>query len=399
MRSIFPLSHIRNVTLFYVLSAVYNMWFVSGVWIFIWGMFMSKTQIGISDMITFTIGFLVELPSGVIADIIGRKKAILFGNILLMLGNLCITFSSSFFSITFFYLIWTIGYAFQSGATEALAYDSVKKHGHEREWLKVISTTTVIGRTTSLLATALGGYLFAIWFRLPYLVFGITGIIGVIAAFLLQEIPVKHKLSMWSPSSYLKQIRDGLQVLVKPNVFPIALFSIAIGGISYMYNWGLLRPFTSIRYGFTATTYPLLLSAISLSVVMGLYVFSKIKHKILMKHSIFSMGLAYVALIFLFGFQHPWQIGGMLMIVFAIFGVFIEQIFSVYINAHTHQRHRATTLSAVTLFTKLPYITLAALTGYLAEKNLLPQFFWLIGIILFLVWVLSLKKYLAINGK
>jgi len=373
------------------------MWFVSGVWVFIWGMFMSKTQIGISDMITFTIGFLIELPSGVIADIIGRKKAIFFGNVLLMFGNLCITFSSSFLSITFFYLVWTVGYAFQSGATEALAYDSVKKHGHEQEWLKVISTATVIGRTTSLLSTALGGYLFATWFRLPYLVFGITGMIGVVAALLLQEIPVQHKLSIWSPFSYMKQIRDGLQVLVEPHIFPIALCSIVISGISYMYNWGILRPFTSIRYGFTATTYPLLLSAISFSVVIGLYIFSKVKHKLSLKHSIFSMGFFYVVLLFLFGFQHSWQVGGMLMIVFAILGVLIEQIFSVYINAHTHQRHRATTLSAVALFTKLPYILLAALTGYFAEKNLLPQFIWTIGVAFFFVWTFSFKKYVVIK--
>jgi MFS family permease len=104
--------------------------------------------------------FFIELPSGVLADLIGRRKAILFGNTLLFIGNLFIAFSSSFLGITLWYLVWTIGYAFQSGATEALAYDSVKKIGREDLWPKVNATSTIVGRTTSLTATALGGLLY-----------------------------------------------------------------------------------------------------------------------------------------------------------------------------------------------------------------------------------------------
>jgi hypothetical protein len=74
LSKLFPYSDIRNIAIFYILSAVYNAWIMSAVWIFIWSMFMTKTQIGISDSITFTVGFLFELPSGVIADLMGRKR-------------------------------------------------------------------------------------------------------------------------------------------------------------------------------------------------------------------------------------------------------------------------------------------------------------------------------------
>src|SRR3989344_4053869 len=177
---IFPLWRVRNVAIFYILSSVYNMWFLAGVWVFIWGMFMTKTQIGLSDGLTFAVGFLVELPSGIFADLIGRRKAILIGNILLAICNLCVGLSSSFFGITVWYLIWTIGYAFQSGATEALAYDSLKKIHLESHWPKVISTSAVLSKVSTLICTALGGYLFLLGFRLPYLTAAAIGIIGVI---------------------------------------------------------------------------------------------------------------------------------------------------------------------------------------------------------------------------
>src|SRR3990167_518960 len=127
--TIFPLWRHRNIAMFYILSAVYNMWFIAGVWVFVWNRFITTGQIGIADAIAFSVGFLVELPSGVFADLIGRKKAIIIGNVLLTLGNFFMTFSSSFWPLTLWFLTWTIGYAFQSGATEALVYDSVKKLG------------------------------------------------------------------------------------------------------------------------------------------------------------------------------------------------------------------------------------------------------------------------------
>lgn len=353
---------------------------------------MTYGQMGISDAITFSIGFMVELPSGVIADLIGRKKAILLGNVLMVIGNLLVGSSSTFLTLTSWYLIWTVGYAFQSGATEALVYDSVKKMGEEGNWQKIISTATIVGRATSLVAAVIGGLLFSVWFRLPYLTAGVLGIIGIVSAYFLIEIPVSRKVNFWSVSTYLKQIKDGVFNLIRPVVFPVSLISLFIAGISYMFNWGPLRPLTGIRFGYTTQTIPILLAVVSLAVIFSMYVL--IKKKIVSEKKIFLFGALYAFLFFIMGFNHGWLVGGLIIILMAIFQTYVDQLFSTFINLHTSSEHRATTLSAVALFTRAPYVVLAILTGQLADKNVLPQFTLFVGAAAIIISVISFVLYL-----
>ncbi len=386
--------------MFYVLSGVYNAWFASAVWAFIWGAFMTKTQIGISDSITFAVGFLVELPSGVMADIIGRKKTILLGNIMLSAGNLLIAISSSFFSITLWYMLWTIGYAFQSGATEALAYDSLKEEGYENNWKEVITTSTIIGRVVNLSATAIGGALFAIGLRLPYLTAGMVGIIGVIAAYFLKEIVVKKPENTWSPKLYLTQIKDGLAVLINPKVVSFAFLCLTILSIGYMYNWGILRPFTAERFGYTPTTYAYLLSVISFSVIISLSIMRWIQKWLSQSKHIIITTFIFSLVFLLIGLPQKFLVGGTLMILLAMALTHVDILFSQFINEHTPTNHRATTLSAIALFTRLPYVLLALVIGKIAENNGLPQYTVIVGVIGLSVWALSFllrlrKRYLV----
>lgn len=390
---LFPLSHIRNIAMFYVLTSVYNSWFVAGVWVFIWGAFMTNTEIGISDAITFTLGFLIELPSGVMADLIGRRKAILLGNIMLTFGNLFVGLSSSFLTITLWYLLWTIGYAFQSGATEALAYDSLKQKGLEDKWKQVITTASVIGKVTSLTATALGGTLFAIGFRLPYMAATLSGVVGIVAAWYLQEIMVKKPDNLWSLSLYINQIKDGVRTLFKPQVKYIALASITIISIGYMYNWGLLRPLTGERFGFDATTYSWLLSLTSLSIIGALVILNKMQNRFSVTKILWLTTMVYAILFFILGFSHQVVVGGLLMISLGIILTYVDILFSQFINEHTSPQHRATTLSALALFTKLPYILLAVLIGKIADNKGLPAYTMIVGTVSIIVWVYSLIHY------
>ncbi len=390
---LFPLREIRNVSMYYVLTSVYNMWFVAGIWVFIWGRFMSKTEIGISDAITFAIGFLFELPSGVIADLMGRKKAILLGNILLAFGNLGVALGSSFWSITGWYLMWTVGYAFQSGATEALTYDSVKLVGKQDQWNRVIGTATIISRVTSLSANVIGGLLFAVWFRLPYLVFAITGIVGIIAAFRLIEVPVKVSGNLWSPSLYLKQIKDGVSVLLSPKVKPIAIVSLLVAGMAYLYNWGLLRPLTGERFGYSPVTFPLLLAAVSIAVIITTMMLVRNKHRFSLEKMLFVAAGVHSVLFVVMGGNFNWLWGGMIMVLVTVCSAIVDQLFSQYINIHTKSEHRATTLSAITLMIKMPYVLLAIVLGILAEKQLLAQFSIVAGLVAVVVWTASMLKY------
>jgi len=392
---LFPLRHIKNIALFYLLTLVYNSWIIAGVWIFIWGAFMTKFQIGISDSITFAIGFLIELPSGVWADFIGRKKAIIIGNLLLTVGNLFVALSSSFLGITVWYLVWTIGYAFQSGATEAHAYDTLKKQGLSHHWDRVISTSVVIGKIAILVSTALGGYLFLLGFRLPYLALTLVSAIGLITALNLEHIPVKKPKNLWSIKNYLKQIKEGVGTLVKKHILPISITCLTTTGLAYMYNWGILRPLTAERFGYTPTTFSLLISFTSLVVIVFVWLLGKFQKKFHIEKIIFGTTFLYALFFTIMGFPHNIILGGLIMISLSIGLTFTEILFSQFINRHTPEKHRATTLSSVALFTKLPYVFLALVIGAIAEVDKLPHYTIAVGLIALALWALSLTKQMS----
>ena len=85
------------------------------------------------------------------------------------------------------------------------------------------------------------------------------------------------------------------------------------------------------------------------------------------------------------------------MILVTVCSSIVDQLFSQYINIHTRSENRATTLSAIALLTKLPYVILAIALGVLAEKQMLAQFCVVAGSLSTVVWLIFCVKYFRIR--
>jgi MFS family permease len=87
---------------------------------------------------------LLEVPSGALADTIGRKRLIVLAALCMMIEMLALLFapmnggSSVFFLFALNRIISGVAEAAVSGADEALAYDSLKSAGREKEWGDVL---------------------------------------------------------------------------------------------------------------------------------------------------------------------------------------------------------------------------------------------------------------------
>ncbi len=392
-REIFPLWRHRTVAMYYVLALVYSSWIVAGVWVFIWGRFMSSQQIGISDALTFSLGFLVELPSGLIADVLGRKRTVIFGNIMLVVGNIMIAFSTSFWAITIWYGLWTIGYAFQSGATEALVYDYLKSKKLDDQWARVRNTYNIIGMITYPVAIVVGGMLYAAAYFLPYMASAGIGVVGVIAACFLMEGRV-HTKPEFSLALYAAHIRDGVGVLFRKAVAPVSLAALLVLGINIVFSWGLLKLYTIHRFGYSDELTPMLAAVLGAASTIALFAFNPLRKKIGTVRLLFActalFGLVFTSLYL----PYDWLFGALALVVVTVTANYTEQLFSVFINKHAHESHRATTLSAVSLLTRTPYALLAVVMGAMAERNALPLLCLLLGIVAVggVGWALLLRR-------
>ena len=80
--------------------------------------------------------FLAEVPTGVIADKIGRKWSIVTALLLQTLGEFFYFFAKDYYTFIFIAILAGIGYAFLSGANEALVYDSLPEEDRETNMKK-----------------------------------------------------------------------------------------------------------------------------------------------------------------------------------------------------------------------------------------------------------------------
>lgn len=383
---LFPYRQYRSVRLYYVLTLLLNSWFIAGVWYFVWRHFLTNMQIGISDGITFSAGFLFELPSGVWADFVGRHRAVQLGFAGMTIGGLVATFGSSFWVITLGFLIWTFGFTFQSGALDALVYDDLLRREPDTiddSWPHVIARAQQYDKVMTMICTLFGALLYVWWFRLPFLAFSLAAFVGLLVALRLPaDVPQDHEHKAWHLAAYRGQIGQGLRVILAREVRVVAVLALLIGALDYVLSWGILRPLIGVRFGFTASTLPMLQVVGAIAIVVALaFAAKRLKAQRSIGRFIGVTALVYGASFVAMGLTHNRWFGGALYVVVEVVSIVAAVGFSIFINHHTKSQHRATTLSSVSLLQRTPYAFLAVLLGWLAGKGLVGVFCLVAGLV------------------
>lgn len=109
---------------------------------------LTLEQFGILNIAWAMTIVCAEVPSGALADIVGRKRLLVFASALMVAEMLLLVLvpmgaSSLLFSVFLANRICSgLSEAAASGADEALAYDSLKALGREGEWAQLLETTT-----------------------------------------------------------------------------------------------------------------------------------------------------------------------------------------------------------------------------------------------------------------
>lgn len=136
---------------------------------------------------------LLEIPSGYIADVWGRKNALITGMVFGTAGFAAYSTGEGFTGFLIAEIFLGIGHSMISGADSALLYDSLLDLKKEKKYLKFEGRITAFGNFSEAGAAILGG-LIANYISMRATYLGQTGIsaIGLIAALTLVN-PSSHK--------------------------------------------------------------------------------------------------------------------------------------------------------------------------------------------------------------
>ena len=145
-------------------------------------------DIGIAETVFHITSLIFEIPSGVLADVFGRKKMLIVSSIMRMIGNIIMILSDNLFTVYLSIAFHALSYNFSSGTGDALAYDSLKAANAESRFERFESDQLVIYRLCSGISTLCAGFALFIGHRLAYGTDLITGVIQIAVLMSLSEM-------------------------------------------------------------------------------------------------------------------------------------------------------------------------------------------------------------------
>lgn len=125
---------------------------------------------------------LVEVPTGVFADRLGRRRSMLVGALAMMVSCAIATRATAFGELALAEALAALSLALCSGADTAYLYDFLRQHDRAHEYNHRESTASAFHLLGSAIAFGASGFLAEIDLALPYVITaGIAGLAAVIA--------------------------------------------------------------------------------------------------------------------------------------------------------------------------------------------------------------------------
>jgi MFS family permease len=130
---------------------------------------------------------VLDIPTSALADVVGRKRVLIIGRVFLVADMACFAAMDGPVMAWVANLVWAVGYSFQSSADQALIYNSLKKAGREKDFMKIEGSAAGTRYILIGLCSLAVGPLAAIDLRLPLILSVPCTAIPLIASFFFQE--------------------------------------------------------------------------------------------------------------------------------------------------------------------------------------------------------------------
>ena len=208
----------------YVASFFVGFTFVTPIWILFFQLRgLSLAEIGFTATGTYLVNFLLEYPAGIYADRYGRKKACIVGTTLMMLSFIVEATAHSLTQFVIGAALVGAGWAFISGAREALVYDTLKQHKLQRFNSIVLGRMDSLSSLGGMLSAFSGSVLYAMHSTIPYWLSAIAYCVAVAALVPMKEHKFAQKLRPH------KQFLQGLSLVFKsPTIRSLLLLYIPV---------------------------------------------------------------------------------------------------------------------------------------------------------------------------
>jgi predicted MFS family arabinose efflux permease len=326
-----------------------------------WNGFGMKEVLLLQAIYSVTI-VVMEIPSGYLADVFGRKKTLVLGSVLGFGGFLCYAVGSGFWGFLLAEVILGIGQSFISGADSALMYDSLKEMKKEKEYIRYEGRLTSAGNISEAVAAFLAFIPAAISLRAPYVAQTFVAFLAVPAAMMLVEPGHFRRQTGLRMKNILMVVKYAVSDHreMRRNIF----FSSVIGAATLTMAWFAQRFFGVIRLDLEY--YSPAWAILNLTTGLFSYMAYRIERRLGMKRSLLLITLLIPTGYIFLGFNHSY-LGLIILWLFYIVRGFATPVLKDYINRITESKIRATVLSVRNFIIRLLFASTAPFFGWIAD--------------------------------
>jgi len=330
----------------------------------------------------------LEIPSGYVADVLGRKVTLLIGSVLGFAGFLCYSFSYGFTGFLIAEIILGFGQSLISGADSALLYDTLLVMDKKGQYIKQEGRMVSVGNFSEAFAGILGGLLAAINLRYPYYAQTIIAFMAIPASFTLIE-PERHKkIEALKWNDILKVVKYSLHdhKELKWNI----IFSSVIGASTLTMAW-FVQPYFEL-VALPVTLFGVFWTILNLTVGVSALFAHKAEAKLKQLKTMIGITILIPAgYITVSRIDALWGIG--ILFLFYIVRGIATPVLKDYINQLCDSNIRATVLSVRNFVIRIFFAIIGPFVGWYTDHFSLQAALLVSGSIFFILSVFTLLMY------
>lgn len=377
----------KNISKNYVFTFLKEFNLTHGIWmIYLASKGLSLTELGLVEAIFHITSFLMEIPTGAVADIWGRKTSRICGRVGQLISAFILIYSNNFWGFAIGFIVTALSYNLESGAGEALIYDSLKEIGDEKKYMKVSGVNEIIMQAAQTGGLVLGGFLSNYSYTYAYVVTIVVSLLSIIQALSFKEPNMKMEIEEKGFRIFKNQVGESFKIIAQNKKLGfLIVFSQAI----FMFNTSLFFYFQNylLDKGISKGNIGIILAASSLGAVITASQTYRIEKKVGEKVIILLLPLIIAICIWGVALSKYYY-------VFFIVINAIESIIFVAVSDYTNKLipsdKRATILSMGSMIFSLYMIIIFPLIGKLGDKYSLQYSFKILALIATIMAIINI---------
>ncbi len=349
---------------------------------------MSLSEIYYLESIALFFCAVLDIPSGALADTIGRKKTIVTGRLFLF-GSVCFFATmTSPVGAWIGNMLWVVGFVLQSGADSALLYDTLDQNGQPDRYKK-IEGRAIGGRLLLIaLCSLASGFLANIHLRLPLLLCLPFVAVPLVASLFFKEAPrSKH----YSVKEQIMTVGRGISFVAKSvEIRWMVGFAALVLAVSKVWFFTYNPYFETV--GLDITYYGVIFFCLNIVAWLSSHYCQEIENRLGERNCVALMLLCLGVPILLMGLMPIWPFAYLVLAQNIVRG-FMKPFVCTYLNRHANSDIRATVLSTQSTVSYIAGIVGLAVFGYLTSTAGLLTSLVILGLTTIVLGTISYLSY------